>query len=168
MLGEDVPKVEMAKNDLTSQVTKATALLNDSELLHGKQVPTADWKDLAIMQAYYQLITITYISHPEVMPHYAGRWAQYAVLKRVSCRYTSKCIVTLAGILCRDISQDARIGYKLGKQALIMLDYSFLDDAAYVFLIFYGFVGELFEPIQACVDMLRRGYEMAMQAGESS
>ncbi|KAL7518793.1 hypothetical protein ACHAWX_003598 [Stephanocyclus meneghinianus] len=168
MLGEDVPTVEMATHDLISQVTKAKALLNDSELLHGNQVPTEDWKDLAVMQAYYQLITITYLSHPEVMPHYAGRWAQYMVLKNVSSRYNSKCIVTLAGILCRDMSQDARIGYKLGKQALSMLDFSFLGDAAYVFLIFYGFVGELFEPIQACLDMLRRGYEMAMQAGNLS
>jgi hypothetical protein len=167
MLDEDVPDLEGAKNDSSSQVMKAKALLKDSELLHAVEVQTEDWRSIAIMQAYDQLVTITYTSHPNVMPHYAGRWVQFAVLNRVSCRYTPKCIVTLGVTLCIDLSQDATLAYKFGKQALATLDYSHLDDAASVFLTFYGFIGGLFEPIQACVDMLRRGYEMAMQAGES-
>ncbi|KAL3804864.1 hypothetical protein HJC23_006636 [Cyclotella cryptica] len=168
MLGEDVPSADKAKDALTSQVSKAKTLLEDSELLHGKQIQTAGWRSLAVMQAYDQLVTITYMSHPDVMPYYAGRWAQYALINKVTCRYTPKCIVSLAAVLCRDLSQDARIGYKYGKLALIALDYSYVDDAASVLLSFYGFVGDLFEPIQACVDMLRRGYEMAMQAGNLS
>ncbi|KAL3795134.1 hypothetical protein HJC23_007362 [Cyclotella cryptica] len=168
MLGEDVPDVEGAKNNLTSQVAKAKTLLKDSELLHSILVQTDDWRILAIMQAYDQLVTITYTSHPNVMPHYAGRWVQFTVVNRVSCRYTSKCIVTLGAILCRDLSQDARIAYRSAKKALASLDYSHLDVAASVFLTFYGLIGGLFEPIQACIDMLRRGYEMAMQAGNLS
>lgn len=167
MLDEDVPDVEGAKNDVTSQVTKAKTMLEDSDLLLVVRAQTDDWRRLAIMQAYDQLVTITYTSYPNVMPYYAGRWVQFAVVNRVSCRYTSKCIVTLCAILCRDLSQDAKIAYKFGKKALATLDYSHLDDAASVYLTFYGFIAGLFEPIQACVDMLRYGYEMAMQAGES-
>ncbi|KAL7484241.1 hypothetical protein ACHAW6_009888, partial [Cyclotella cf. meneghiniana] len=167
MLGEDIPAVDMVTNHLSSQMTKAQMLLKDSAFLNGKQVHTDDWRNVAAMQAYDLLATITFMSHPNENCYYVCRWAEYTLVNKVSCRYTPKCIVSLASILCRDLSLDARIGYKFGKQALVLLDDSYVEDVAEVFLTFYGFIGVLFEPLQACLDMHRCGYEMAMQCGEN-
>jgi predicted ATPase len=167
MLGEDVPVVDMVTNHLSSQMTKAQMLLKDSAFLTEKQVRTDDWRSVAAMQAYDLLVTITFMSHPNENSYYVCRWAEYTLVNKVSCRYTPKCIVSMASILCRDLSLDTRIGYKRCKQALVMLDHSYLEDVAEVFLIFYGFIGVLFEPLQACLDMHCRGYEMAMQVGAS-
>jgi predicted ATPase len=166
MLGEDVPVVDKVTNHLSSQMTKAQMLLKDSAFLTEKHVHTENWRSVAAMQAYDLLVTITFMSHPNENSYYVCRWAEYTLVNKVSCRYTPKCIVSMASILCRDLSLDARIGYKFGKQALVLLDGSYIEDVAEVFLIFYGFIGILFEPLQACLDMHRRGYEMAMQAGK--
>ncbi|KAL3787768.1 hypothetical protein HJC23_009819 [Cyclotella cryptica] len=168
MLGEDVPDVERAKNDLPSQISEAKRMLENSDFLHDKETQRNDWKSLAIMQAYDQLVTITFMSHPYETSYYIGRWAQYTLRNRVTCRHTPKCIVALASILCRDLTLDARIGYKFCKQALVLMDHSYLEDVSEIFLTFYGFIGVLFEPLQACLDMHRRGYELAMQAGNLS
>ncbi|KAL7484905.1 hypothetical protein ACHAW6_010524, partial [Cyclotella cf. meneghiniana] len=43
-----------------------------------------------------------------------------------------------------------------------------MDEASKVYLAYYRELGVLFEPIQACVEMHRRGYEFAMQVGNTS
>ena len=43
-----------------------------------------------------------------------------------------------------------------------------LEQLPYVYLMFYGFVACLFEPIQAVVDMQRRACEVGVQMGVKS
>lgn len=79
--------------------------------------------------------------------------------------------VTFAVILCKDLSgEDTRVGYRIGKLGLKILHEhpSITSELPMVYLLHFGFVAILFEPIQACVDMHRRAYEIALQIGNTS
>eukprot|EP00804_Cyclotella_cryptica_P005176 CCRYP_014234-RA/>CCRYP_014234-RA protein AED:0.05 eAED:0.05 QI:231/0.75/0.4/1/0.75/0.6/5/82/1366 len=162
MLGEDIPNTERAKDVLSSQTIKAKALLKDSAFfMKNKRTQTTGeaWQSCKPMINWLQ----SHSCHTQM--RILTTWAEYTLVRKVSCRYTPKCAVSLASTLCRGLTLDSRIGYKIGKHALVLLDHSYFEDVAEIYLTFYGFIGVLFEPLQACLDMHRRGYEMAMQAG---
>jgi hypothetical protein len=67
-------------------------------------------------------------------------------------------------------SQDVRLGYRIGKLALNLLNQndSFLSESPTVYAFYYGHIGILFEPIQACVDQHIKAYQLGMQLGNTS
>ena len=67
-------------------------------------------------------------------------------------------------------SQDDRLGCRIGKLALNLLNQndSFLNESPTVYAFYYGHIGILFEPIQACVDQHRKAYQLGMQLGNTS
>ncbi len=61
-------------------------------------------------------------------------------------------------------------GYRIAKLGLNMLNRNTLalSEMPWVYIYYYGMVGALFEPIQACIEMHRRAYELGMQLGNVS
>ena len=63
-----------------------------------------------------------------------------------------------------------QLGYRIAKLGLNMLNRNTLalSEMPWVYISYYGLVGVLFEPIQACIEMHRRAYELGMQLGNVS
>jgi len=65
---------------------------------------------------------------------------------------------------------DMQMGYRIAKLSLNMLNRNTLalSEMPSIYISYYGLVGVLFEPIQACIEMHRRAYELGMQLGNVS
>ena len=113
----------------------------------------------------------------------AARWVQFCIRSRVVSKYVAgkllaincyymnqmfhlhqlcPCIgayVSFAVVLCEDMSSpDAQLGHRVGKLGMKILRESDLaqSELSQVYVMYYGFIGILFEPIQACIDMERQ------------
>eukprot|EP00956_Cyclotella_meneghiniana_P022153 scaffold41388_cov125-Cyclotella_meneghiniana.AAC.6 len=93
--------------------------------------------------------------------------SQIIELGRAVCRHTPICLVWYSGLLVHGFSErNCTEAHRLGKIALKLLNESEdQNEVAGTYCVYYGFVGILYEPIQACVDMLRKGYEIGIQMG---
>jgi len=79
--------------------------------------------------------------------------------------------VVFAAVLCKDISSEhTRVGHRIGKLGLSLLQQydTSMTLLPSVHLIYYGHVGILFEPLQACIDMHRRACEIGLKVGDTS
>ena len=147
MLGEFIPGQDDAVSRTSHQRSKTKLTMMNSELSHYNNI-TEDWKEIAIMESYSQLVKIAYLSYPKLYPYICSKWAEFAWCNRIACRFTAESIVSFGALLSRN-REDARIGYKLAKQGLQFLSELFPEDVPKTFLLYYGFVGLLFEPLQA-------------------
>lgn len=76
---------------------------------------------------------------------------------------------TFASMLCEDRSiQNLQLGYRIGKLSLKMLNQNKLatSELPLVYLMNYGHIAIVFEPIQACIDMHRQAYKIGLQCGK--
>lgn len=74
-------------------------------------------------------------------------------------------------ILCNIMnSQDVRVGYRIGKLALNMVNQNdaFISELPFVYFVYYSNIATIFEPIQACLDQHTKAYELGMQLGKAS
>ena len=77
--------------------------------------------------------------------------------------------VYFAAVLCRELDETCRVGYRIGQLGLKMLNQkNDRSNMPLVHLLYYGWVGILFEPIQACVEMHRQAYDVGLQTGNLS
>ena len=77
--------------------------------------------------------------------------------------------VSFAAVLCTGLNETCRVGYRIGQLGLKMLNQkNDWSNMPLVHLLYYGWVGILFEPIQACVEMHRQAYDVGLQTGNLS
>ena len=76
--------------------------------------------------------------------------------------------VYFAAVLCGELNEACRVGYRIGQLGLKMLNQNDLSVMPHVHLLYYGCVGILFEPIQAVIEMHRQAYDVALKTGNSS
>eukprot|EP00804_Cyclotella_cryptica_P020127 CCRYP_014899-RB/>CCRYP_014899-RB protein AED:0.03 eAED:0.03 QI:211/1/1/1/1/1/6/342/1334 len=171
-LGEDIPADDVARRDVATQVRLAKRNFereSDDALLQMHK--NSSKPNVAIMQAYNILVNLSFIAKPRLYQYFVARWAQFCLKSNVACKYVAGAYVAFAVVLCKDVSgTDARLGYRIGKLGLKMLheDDTATSELPSVYLLYFGFVAVLFEPLQACIDMHRRAYKMGLQIGIAS
>eukprot|EP00956_Cyclotella_meneghiniana_P016274 scaffold25619_cov80-Cyclotella_meneghiniana.AAC.1 len=169
-LGEHIPCDEEARRDISRQVdiaTKTFRLESDDRLL---QMPefSSEKKYDAIMQAYMILVSLGVIAKPQLYAYYVARWSQFCLKHTVASKYIALVYVYFAAVLCGELNEACRVGYRIGQLGLKMLNQNDLSVMPLVHLLYYGCVGILFEPIQAVIEMHRQAYDVALKTGNSS
>lgn len=73
-------------------------------------------------------------------------------------------------LCCEDLGENARIACRIGKIGVMMLNSnaSAMAELPGVYLTHYVYAGSLVEPIQTCVNLMQRAYEIGMQTGNPS
>ena len=91
-LGEDIPnnapqectdlQVDLAADQFEKEADDS--LLNSNQSISKHQ--------MAVMQAYYTLVSIAYVARPKLYPHYVTCWARFHLNHKITCEYTpGKC-----------------------------------------------------------------------------
>ncbi|KAL7465012.1 hypothetical protein ACHAXS_006522 [Conticribra weissflogii] len=167
-LGENLPDAVGDDNiDATSLETYSMySCLTNSNFLKMKQNKCQ--RQIAVMKFYNQLITVTYhAASRQMRQYYICKWAQ-SNLTNGCCTLTPNCLATFSCILTNWIL-DTKEGYRIGKIAVDMMNrFNVVAECApLVYISVYAYVAILVEPIQACVDMMQKGYEQAMSNGDT-
>ena len=72
-------------------------------------------------------------------------------------------------LCCEDLDEDVRIGCRIGKMGMMILNKKgCLDVIPGVYSVYYAYAGALCEPAQAVMDMLQNAYEIGMKTGDLS
>ncbi|KAL7482010.1 hypothetical protein ACHAW6_007699 [Cyclotella cf. meneghiniana] len=173
LLGEDLPaNGNVDKADLISTVKETKSLFqkkSNEELLAMHEETSR--RNIAIMQFYDQLSIVSYLAKPEICAYFMARWAHFSLTHNVACKYTPGAFVSFSVILCcEDLGENARIACRIGKIGVMMLNSnaSAMAELPGVYLTHYVYAGSLVEPIQTCVNLMQRAYEIGMQTGNPS
>eukprot|EP00804_Cyclotella_cryptica_P019416 CCRYP_006604-RB/>CCRYP_006604-RB protein AED:0.03 eAED:0.03 QI:114/1/1/1/1/1/5/168/1358 len=173
LLGEDIPTEGLELCQIVSAVNKTKQLIeleSDEALLQMTKIRNNTRKIENIMKFYGHLGLISWFVTPKMHAFYMARFAHFCLKSQVGCKYLPSAFVAFGACLCNGLTNETFVGYRIGKIGLMILNRSELDmdEASKVYLAYYRELGVLFEPIQACVDMHRRGYEFGMQVGNTS
>jgi hypothetical protein len=122
------------------------------------------------MHAYYILTSLIYLAKPALHPYYVSRWVQYCLEHKVASKYVTASYTCFAAILCQLTDANIRIGKRVGQLGLKLLNQSgsFMSELPLVHMLYYGYVGVLFEPIQSVIQMHYRAGEIGCQIGNLS
>ncbi|KAL7513085.1 hypothetical protein ACHAXN_010337, partial [Cyclotella atomus] len=102
--------------------------------------------------------------------YYISRWVSYCLNQKVICRHTPVALGFYSAVLVHGFGErNCREALRFGKVALQFLNENEDEnELPPTYLVIYGLVACLSEPIQACVEMHRRAYEVGMQIGNTS
>ncbi|KAL3793699.1 hypothetical protein ACHAWO_000509 [Cyclotella atomus] len=161
----------LPEKEVISQISSAMKRfekVSDDNLLHMHQ--TKSYHHAAIMHAYYILTSLIYLAKPALHPYYVSRWVQYCLEHNVASKYVSASYTCFAAILCQLTDANIRIGKRVGQLGLKLLNQSdsFMSELPLVHMLYYGYVGVLFEPIQSVIQMHYRAGEIGCQIGNLS
>ena len=196
-LGEHIPCDEEVRKDIARQVDisiKSFQLESDDKLLNMHDFSSEKYD--AIMQAYSILVGLGYITKPQLNTYYTARWSQFCLKHKVASKYVpselplylltcmilyflsslvfgSFCIylvayVFFAAVLCTELNETSRVGYRIGRLGLKMSNQNDSNSMPLLYLLYYGYVGIVFEPIQAVIEMHRQAYDVGLRTGNSS
>jgi hypothetical protein len=167
--GEDIP--ESMQSDQISEMIKATSKIveriSDKDLLEMKEMD----ERLSISIHFYCIMgSASFFGKPEMLPFIACRIVQLTMKNGLS-RYSIIGFAQYATVLLSSNNVKNRVesASRIGKAA--MSCYRERYNTAYIlpalYSLYYGHVAFHTEPLHACADMLRQGFDAGMSLGES-
>ncbi|KAL3799465.1 hypothetical protein HJC23_013920 [Cyclotella cryptica] len=173
LLGEELPHEDLETCLINSAVSETKEIFehkSDEAFLCVTNSDHSTERTKNIIKFYGHLSVISWIAAPKMHAFYMARFARFCLKSKVTCKYLPLAFVGLGACLCYGLTADTLVGYRMGKTGLMILNRSELDmdETAKVYLAYYRELGVLFEPIQACADMHRRGHELGMKVGNTS
>jgi hypothetical protein len=194
-LGEDLRSTEHLCESTISDAFRLASEMFEIEFndasSHAYRVDSCD--HTPVMEAYYILSNLALLVKPKICPYFVARWAMYTLRNKVMCKYTpgeffslvvmvsgpsnhhsrfnsSAAYVTFGVVMCKNMSfDDMEVGHRIGKLGLrIMHEWRYDNMLPTVYLSYYGYIGCLFEPLQAVIDMHQRAIDVSLNLGNSS
>ena len=126
--------------------------------------------ELSITMKFYNLITqVAFFSRPEILPYLIHRMIQLT-MKYGFCKYSAMGFMNYGMVVCSSnklAKESILIAARLGKAALTCSKKRCHspEQLPSLYCVYYGFVAFHTEPLQACADMLRQGFEAALSRG---
>ncbi|KAL7552242.1 hypothetical protein ACHAWF_015466 [Thalassiosira exigua] len=122
---------------------------------------------VSLMRFYSQMTILAYFSNPPMFKQFALRLLELTFDHGVS-KYSIMGLVQFATVLNGKLVGDIGESYKVGKMAWkLMTRFDATDLLPGVYLSYYGYIAVHIEPLQACADMLKRGFEVGLCTGDS-
>ncbi|KAL3780003.1 hypothetical protein ACHAW5_008324 [Stephanodiscus triporus] len=154
-----------------SEMAESTSIMlksiSDSVLLEMKEM---DKRHSVTMNFYSIIAQVAYFLKPAMIPFFACRMVQLTMEKGL-CKYSIMAFVNYASALCLDKikKKDIEDASRIGKAAMScwMKRYHTTDLLPNLYLVYYCFVAFHTEPMQACANMLRQGFDAGMSLGET-
>ncbi|KAL3797054.1 hypothetical protein ACHAW5_009640 [Stephanodiscus triporus] len=168
-LGEEIP--ESLQNNQMFEMAESTSIMlrsiSDSILLEMKEMD----ERLSVTMNFYNIIAqVAYFLKPEMLPLFACRRVKLTMEKGL-CKYSIMGFVSYAWALCdsKIVKKDIEDASRIGKAAMScwMTRYRTTELLPNLYLCYYGFVAFHTEPLQACANMLRQGFDVGMSLGET-
>eukprot|EP00804_Cyclotella_cryptica_P023399 CCRYP_000531-RA/>CCRYP_000531-RA protein AED:0.03 eAED:0.03 QI:150/1/1/1/1/1/4/75/1330 len=170
-LGENIPDEHTASQELTNEVNSAKKCFemeSDDSLLNIHK--SGSKKDCFIIHAYNILVRLAWNAKLKSYNYFVARWVRFCLKSKAASKYVPVAYATFASVLCEDRNiQNLQLGYRIGKLSLKMIDHnnSATSELPLVYLLHYGHIAIMFEPIQACIDMHRRACKIGLQCGKA-
>jgi len=165
-LGQSIP-TSFDKKDIKVIVNTTSNLICGESLLEMKEMET---KEQFILQFYEKISTVAFLAKPRMVPFFICRMIQISMTHGI-CKFSSLGFVQYAAMLCVDNTViDIEEACKIGKLAISLLKRfdSATDQISKILYTYYGMVSMYTEPVQSCVNNLRRGFECGIASGDTS
>eukprot|EP00804_Cyclotella_cryptica_P019420 CCRYP_006611-RA/>CCRYP_006611-RA protein AED:0.16 eAED:0.08 QI:0/0/0/1/0.75/1/5/0/1159 len=173
LLGEELPDEDLEACQINSALSETKEMFeieSDEKLLRMTSPDQNSDKIENIMKFYARLGFSSWFAAPKMHAFYMARFTLFCLKSKVDCKYLPLAFVGLGACLCYGLTAETLVGYRIGKIGLMLLHRSELDMevTSQCYLAYYFMLGLSVEPIQACINMHHRGYEFAMQVGNTS
>eukprot|EP00581_Thalassiosira_minuscula_P014826 CAMPEP_0183723104 /NCGR_PEP_ID=MMETSP0737-20130205/14816_1 /TAXON_ID=385413 /ORGANISM="Thalassiosira miniscula, Strain CCMP1093" /LENGTH=1533 /DNA_ID=CAMNT_0025953355 /DNA_START=8 /DNA_END=4609 /DNA_ORIENTATION=- len=166
-LGEVIPTIVEPRIFVKKAETLNAKLnqMSESEFMNFKKMDNPFHHFL--MQFYNQVCHLSYFVNAPMLKWFAYKIAELS-LEHGFCKFSAIGLMRYAMVLSGKLLDDVKIGYKVGKMALKLLDrFDAIDVVSGVYLCYYGYIAVHIEPFQSCADMLKRGFEAALSTGDT-
>jgi len=163
LFGEEIPLSlhPVQKYKLIQETSGLVKSLREIDLLEMKEV---DEKLIIFMKFYRSITGAAYLAKREMHPFFACRLVQLTMTRGL-------CESSIAGLIHFAIcvgKHDIDGASRIGKAAMSCLKkrYHTSELLPKLHLLYYGSFAHHTEPLQACADMLRQGFDVGMSFGE--
>jgi hypothetical protein len=166
-LGEEIPEsfyfIQLPK--MVEATSKIVERISDKDLLEMKEMD----ERLSISIHFYCLMgCASFFGKPEMLPFIASRIVQLT-MKNGLCIYSIIGFVHYAMVLLSsNNAKNVESASRIGKAAMSCFRerYNTTNMLPFLYSVYYGHIAFHTEPLHACTDMLRQGFDAGMSLGE--